>query len=197
MNSSFSFTVNGNSVTIEVAPTRRLGHVLREDLGLTGTKIGCDAGDCGACTILLDGRQVCSCMVSAAQADGRDIQTIEGLADNGTLNDLQQAFHLYGAAQCGICTPGMLMAATDLLSQHPAPSEQQVQDSLGGVLCRCTGYRKIIDAVLHVADPAGAGIEIPEAGKAVGARAEKRDGRQSCSPPPTFPAITAMASIRM
>lgn len=178
MNSSFSFTVNGNSVTIEVAPTRRLGHVLREDLGLTGTKIGCDAGDCGACTILLDGRQVCSCMVSAAQADGRDIQTIEGLADNGSLNDLQQAFHLYGAAQCGICTPGMLMAATDLLSQHPAPSEQQVQDSLGGVLCRCTGYRKIIDAVLHVADPAGAGIEVPDAGQAVGARAAKRDGRQ-------------------
>ncbi|MFT5440120.1 MAG: aldehyde oxidoreductase, partial [Alphaproteobacteria bacterium] len=178
MTSSFSFNVNGNAVTVDTAPTRRLGHVLREELGLTGTKIGCDAGDCGACTILLDGHQVCSCLVSAAQADGRDIQTVEGLADNGTLSDLQQAFHLYGAAQCGICTPGMLMAATDLLTLTPDPTEQQVQDSLGGVLCRCTGYRKIIDAVLHVADPTGAGIEIPDAGKAVGARAAKRDGRQ-------------------
>jgi CO/xanthine dehydrogenase Mo-binding subunit/aerobic-type carbon monoxide dehydrogenase small subunit (CoxS/CutS family) len=178
MTSSYSFNVNGNAVTVDTAPTRRLGHVLREELGLTGTKIGCDAGDCGACTILLDGHQVCSCLVSAAQADGRDIQTVEGLADNGTLSDLQQAFHLYGAAQCGICTPGMLMAATDLLTRTPDPTEQQVQDSLGGVLCRCTGYRKIIDAVLHVADPTGAGIEIPEAGKAVGARAAKRDGRE-------------------
>ena len=178
MNLSISLTVNGTAVSLDTEPTRRLGHVLREELGLTGTKIGCDAGDCGACTVLLDGRQVCSCMVSAAQADGRDVRTVEGLAKDGTLSDLQNAFHLYGAAQCGICTPGMLMAARDLLDRNSTPSEAEIEDALGGVLCRCTGYRKIIEAIQHLSDPAGAGIEIPEAGQAVGARAAKRDGRQ-------------------
>ncbi len=194
MNQPVSFTVNGKAVSVEVAPSRRLAHVLREELGLTGTKIGCDAGDCGACTVLLDGQQVCSCMVSAAQAGGRDIRTVEGLAEGGTLNDLQEAFRLYGAAQCGICTPGMLMAATDLLARTPAPSEQQVQDALGGVLCRCTGYRKIIEAVLHVADPKGAAIEEPAAGKAVGARAAKRDGRQKIDGSEMFGADRAPAA---
>ncbi len=113
---SISFSLNGKTASVEAAPTRRLAHVLREDLGFTGTKVGCDAGDCGACTILLDGRQICACMVPAAQAAGRDIVTVEGLAADGKLNALQEAFHHYGAAQCGICTPGMLMAASDLLS---------------------------------------------------------------------------------
>ncbi len=113
---SISFCLNGKTAFVDSAPARRLAHVLREDLGLTGTKVGCDAGDCGACTILLDGRQICACMVPVAQAAGRDIVTVEGLAADGKLNALQNAFHHYGAAQCGICTPGMLMAASDLLS---------------------------------------------------------------------------------
>ncbi len=181
MTHRLSFTVNGQPVEVETAPSRRLGHVLREELGLTGTKIGCDAGDCGACTILLDGEQVCSCMVSAAQAAGRAVTTVEGLAANGGLSALQEAFHLFGAAQCGICTPGMLMAAQSLLDRVERPTEQQVEDALGGVLCRCTGYRKIIDAVLHVGNPDHAGIETPPPGEAVGARAAKRDGADKVS----------------
>jgi len=173
-----SFRLNGRPASVEVAPARRLAHVLREDLGLTGTKVGCDAGDCGACTILLDGAQVCSCMVPAGQAAGRDIVTVEGLAEDGRLNALQEAFHHYGAAQCGICTPGMLMAASDLLNRKAKPTEVEILDALGGVLCRCTGYRKIIDAVLNVGNLAGAAIIDPPAGKAVGARAAKTDGRQ-------------------
>lgn len=173
-----SFTLNGDSVTLETTPTKRLAHVLREELGQTGTKVGCDAGDCGACTVLVEGRQICSCMVPAAQANGRTIETIESLSKNGALNDLQDAFYRYGAAQCGICTPGMLMAATDLLRRNGRPTEQEVFDALGGVLCRCTGYRKIVDAILHVGDRAGARITDPEAGAAVGARAAKVDGRQ-------------------
>ncbi|MBT5458969.1 MAG: molybdopterin-dependent oxidoreductase, partial [Rhodospirillaceae bacterium] len=173
-----SFTLNGQAVTTDTAPSRRLAHVLREELGQTGTKVGCDAGDCGACTILLDGRQVCSCMVPAAQANGRTVETVEGLAGNGALNDLQEAFHRYGAAQCGICTPGMLMAATDLLRRNHKPSEQEIFDALGGVLCRCTGYRKIVEAILHVGDRESALIVDPDAGAAVGARAAKVDGKQ-------------------
>jgi CO/xanthine dehydrogenase Mo-binding subunit/aerobic-type carbon monoxide dehydrogenase small subunit (CoxS/CutS family) len=171
-----SFVLNGKPAAVTAAPIRRLAHALREELGLTGTKIGCDAGDCGACTVLLDGRQVCSCLVPLAQVEGRTVVTVEGLAADGRLNPLQEAFHLYGAAQCGICTPGMLMAATDLLQRNPKPGEQEVLDALGGVLCRCTGYRKIVDAVLHVGDCAGAQVVDPEAGQAVGARAAKTDG---------------------
>jgi CO/xanthine dehydrogenase Mo-binding subunit/aerobic-type carbon monoxide dehydrogenase small subunit (CoxS/CutS family) len=170
------FTLNGKDATVAVAPIRRLANVLRDELGLTGTKIGCDAGDCGACTVLLDGRQVCACMVPVAQAQGRDVVTVEGLAANGRLSALQEAFHLYGAAQCGICTPGMLMAAADLLRRKPSPTEPEVLDALGGVLCRCTGYRKIVEAVLHVGDPAPARVIEPAAGRAVGARAAKTDG---------------------
>ena len=175
---SISFRLNGNTASVDAAPARRLAHVLREDLGFTGTKVGCDAGDCGACTILLDGRQICACMVPVAQAAGREIVTIEGLAAGGKLSALQEAFHHYGAAQCGICTPGMLMAASDLLNGNGTPSEADILDALGGVLCRCTGYRKIIDAVLNVGSLAGAAIVEPPAGEAVGARAAKTDGRQ-------------------
>ena len=169
-----ALTVNGQAVRIDCAPTKRLAHALREDLALTGTKIGCDAGDCGACTVLIDGRQVCSCIMPVAQAEGREVTTVEGLADSGRLNGLQRAFLKHGAAQCGICTPGMLMAATDLLSRNANPDEAAVQDALGGVLCRCTGYRKIIDAVLAVA-AGGNETESPPAGTAVGSRMARLD----------------------
>ena len=144
--------VNGveRSLPADLA-ARRLSDVLRDDLGLTGTKVGCAAGDCGACTVLLDDRQVCACLVPLAQCAGRSVRTVESLAQpDGRLSCLQQAFVDHGAAQCGICTPGMLMAAADVLERHPQPTEQQVLDGLGGVLCRCTGYRKIVEAVLAV-----------------------------------------------
>jgi CO/xanthine dehydrogenase Mo-binding subunit/aerobic-type carbon monoxide dehydrogenase small subunit (CoxS/CutS family) len=170
------FTLNGKRAAVAAEPVQRLVHVLREGLGLTGTKVGCDAGDCGACTVLLDGQQVCACMTPVAQVDGREVVTVEGLAKKGVLSPLQQAFHLFGAAQCGICTPGMLMAATDLLGRNAEPTEEEIADALGGVLCRCTGYRKIIDAVKHVVRPNGLHVETPEAGHAVGARVPKTDG---------------------
>jgi aldehyde oxidoreductase len=171
-------TVNGRAVELRTPPLTRLAHALREELKLTGTKVGCDAGDCGACTVLLDGEQVCACMVPAAQAVGRSVTTVEGLRVNGALSPLQDAFHRHGAAQCGICTPGMLMAATDLLARNPTPSEAEAMDALGGVLCRCTGYRKIVEAVLDAAGVAADGVstETPEAGAAVGARMGKVDG---------------------
>jgi len=177
---SISFSLNGKTASVDAAPARRLAHVLREDLGFTGTKVGCDAGDCGACTVLLDGRQVCTCMVPAGQAEGKSIVTVEGLAKTGALNDLQAAFQRHGAAQCGICTPGMLIAAQDLLDRNPAPTEPEVLDALGGVLCRCTGYRKIVEAVLDAGGLDGGGgsarAENPPAGQAVGARLAKVDG---------------------
>ncbi|HEX7968481.1 MAG TPA: molybdopterin cofactor-binding domain-containing protein [Stellaceae bacterium] len=169
-----AFTVNGRERSIDVPPARRLTDVLRHDLGMTGTKVGCDAGDCGACTVLIDGAQHCACLVAAAQVSGRKVLTVEGLAAGGTLDRLQAAFHRHGAAQCGICTPGMLMAATDLLARDPVPDEAAVLDALGGVLCRCTGYRKIVDAVLGVAGAAA--LAEPAAGVAVGARLAKVDG---------------------
>jgi len=169
-----AFTLNAKPVEVHVEPIRRLADVLREDLHLTGTKVGCNAGDCGACTVLLDGRQVCACLVPIAQVEGRSVTTVEGLAKDGRLNDLQRAFHAHGAAQCGICTPGMLMAAADLLARNAQPSEAEVLDALGGVLCRCTGYRKIVEAVLAVARPAT--TVDPAAGEAVGARLPKTDG---------------------
>ena len=169
----FAFTLNGRAVEVRVPPARRLSDVLRDDLGLTGTKVGCNAGHCGSCTVLLDGRQVCACLVPAGRLAGASLTTVEGLARDG-LNGLQQAFLRHGAAQCGMCTPGMLMAATDLLARIPVPTEAQVQDALGGVLCRCTGYRKIVEAVLD----AGGNVPLvaPEAGDAVGARLPKVDG---------------------
>ncbi|HOT82320.1 MAG TPA: 2Fe-2S iron-sulfur cluster-binding protein, partial [Candidatus Defluviicoccus seviourii] len=169
-----AFTLNGRAVRVSVPPMRRLSQVLREDLRLKGTKVGCDAGDCGACTVLIDGQAVCACLTPAAQVEGRDVRTVEGLA-NGTLNRLQQAFLHYGAAQCGICTPGMLLAATALLERDPAPSEAAVQDALGGVLCRCTGYRKIIEAVLN-AHRFPAEAQGKAAAAIVGARVPRVDG---------------------
>ena len=154
-------------------PIERLADVLRDELGLIGTKIGCDAGDCGACTVLLDDEQVCACLVPVGQAAGRRVVTVEGLAQNGNLSALQQSFHRLGAAQCGICTPGMLMAASDLLRRNAHPSEEEARDALGGVLCRCTGYRKIVDAVLAASEGAS---EEPVPAGAVGARIAKVDG---------------------
>ncbi len=169
-----AFTLNGCATEVRVPSGRRLADVLRDDLGLRGTKIGCNAGDCGACTVLLDGRQVCACLVPAARVAGRSVQTVEGLAQDGRLDALQRAFLRHGAAQCGFCTPGMLLAAADLLARRKAPDGAEVQDALSGVLCRCTGYRKIIDAVLDVGGSAEP--EPPAAGAAVGARMPKVDG---------------------
>ena len=175
---SLKFRVNGREVEVRSPPLSRLAHVLREELALTGTKVGCDAGDCGACTVLLDGDQVCACLVPVAQAAGRSVTTVEGLAEDGALSPLQAAFERHGAAQCGICTPGMLMAASDLLARNSSPSESEAMDALGGVLCRCTGYRKIVDAVMELAGsgPDAAVDETPGAGAAVGARLAKLDG---------------------
>ncbi len=170
-----SFTVNGGAVTVEGNPARRLSEVLRETLGLKGTKVGCDAGDCGACTVLLDGAQVCACMTPLGQVAGREVKTVEGLAADGKLNALQRAFLAHGAAQCGICTPGMLMAASDLLVRNPRPNRSQVMDALGGVLCRCTGYHKIVEAVMDTAKGSRKPVE-PPAGGAVGAALAKVDG---------------------
>lgn len=170
-----AFTVNGRAVTASAPPASRLADVLRDELRLTGTKIGCNAGDCGSCTVLLDGRQVCACLTPLARVAGREVTTVEGLAQGGILSRVQVAFHRHLGAQCGICTPGMLVAATDLLARIPQPSEAQVMDGLGGVLCRCTGYRKIVEAVLAAAHP----VEMPEApacGAALGSRAPKVDG---------------------
>ncbi len=172
------FTLNGAAARVETDPVRRLAHVLRDDLGLTGTKIGCDAGDCGACTVLIDGEQICACMIPVAQAADREVTTVEGLATNGALSALQEAFHLHGASQCGICTPGMLMAASSLLGRNATPDDGQIADALGGVLCRCTGYRKIFEAVKHVITPGPVAFDRPGAGEAVGARALKTDGLQ-------------------
>ena len=168
-----AFTLNGEAVEVRVSPARRLSDVLRDDLGLTGTKVGCNAGDCGACTVLLNGRQVCACLVPAGRVAGSSVQTVEGLGVDG-LDALQRAFLRHGAAQCGICTPGMLMAATDLLARVATPTEAQVQDALGGVLCRCTGYRKIIEAVMDAGS--NAAPVAPPASAAVGARLPKVDG---------------------
>ncbi|MGH7529593.1 MAG: (2Fe-2S)-binding protein [Gemmatimonadales bacterium] len=142
------FTVNGKQTSIDVAGSRRLLDVLREDLGLTGTKEGCGEGECGACSVLIDGQLVDSCLVAVGQVEGREVTTVEGLARDGRLSPLQQAFIERGAAQCGICTPGILVAAHALLAENPAPTEEEVRTGLAGNLCRCTGYTKIIDAVL-------------------------------------------------
>ncbi len=148
-------TVDGVSYADDVEPRLLLVHYLREVLGKTGTPIGCDTSNCGACTVLLDGKSVKSCAVLAVQADGADITTIEGLAD-GELHPVQRAFHAEHALQCGYCTPGMIMAATDLLLDNPNPSDAEIREGLEGNLCRCTGYENIVRAVRRAAQ-AGVG----------------------------------------
>ena len=172
-----ALTINSTSVTVEVNPTDRLSKVLRDDLNYTDTKVGCDAGDCGACTVLIDGKPSCACLVAVAQVDGASIDTVTGLADNGTLSQLQRSFLHHGAAQCGICTPGMLMSAKALLDVNPTPTKTDVENALGGVLCRCTGYRKIIDAVVNVNKFEDA-AETPETGCSVGAPLRHLDGTE-------------------
>ena len=147
-------TVDGARVVDDVEPRLLLVQYLREHLGKTGTVIGCDTASCGACTVHLDGRSVKSCNVLAVQADGAEVTTVEGLATDGELHPLQEAFHECHALQCGFCTPGMLMQAADLLAENPHPTDAQIREGLEGNLCRCTGYQNIVRAVRYAADAA-------------------------------------------
>jgi len=142
-----AFTVNGTRHELEVEPRELLVYVLRERLGLTGTTVGCDTSSCGACTVLLDGESVKSCTVLGVQAENRELTTIEGLAQNGSLHPVQEAFHEAHGLQCGYCTPGMVMATVSLLAENPRPSEAEIRLALEGNLCRCTGYQNIVKAV--------------------------------------------------
>ena len=144
-----SFTVNGEPRSVDAFPMARLLDVLREQLHLTGTKEGCGEGECGACTVIVDGEIVNSCLVPIAQINGAAITTIEGIAHNDELHAVQQAFIDHGGAQCGICTPGMILAAVDLLKRNPAPTESDIRTGLAGNLCRCTGYMKIFESVVR------------------------------------------------
>jgi aerobic carbon-monoxide dehydrogenase small subunit len=147
-----AITVNGKRRKAQVEPRTLLVHFLRENLNLTGTHIGCDTTQCGACTILLDGQAVKSCTVFAVQADGCEVTTIEGLATNGELHAMQKGFWEEHGLQCGFCTPGMIMAGVHLLNQNPTPSERQIREGISGNLCRCTGYQHIVNAIQHAAN---------------------------------------------
>jgi aerobic carbon-monoxide dehydrogenase small subunit len=150
---SFSFILNGERRELELEPYRSLLDVLRNEAGLSGTKKGCDVGDCGACTVILDGKPVNSCLVLGVEAGGARVDTIEGLqAADGTLHPLQDSFIRLGGAQCGFCTPGILMMAKALLDENPAPSEAEIRFGLAGNICRCTGYTRIIDAIQEAAE---------------------------------------------
>lgn len=144
---SLTMTLNGEEVTIGVGPDALLVDVLRDQLELTGTKEACGEGECGACTVLLDGEPVTSCLVPALKAQGREVMTVEGLASGGELHPLQKAFIEHGAVQCGYCTPGMLMSAKALLDRNPHPTEGEIRQAISGNLCRCTGYVKIVEAI--------------------------------------------------
>jgi aerobic-type carbon monoxide dehydrogenase small subunit (CoxS/CutS family) len=146
------FNINGKIYEDEIDVRRTLLEVLRENFGLTGTKKGCNEGECGACTVLLDGKPVTSCLVLAIEAQGKRIETVEGVAENGELHPLQHAFIEHGAFQCGFCTPGTLMAAKGLLIENPRPSEEDVRKSIAGNLCRCSGYNKYVEAILDAAE---------------------------------------------
>ena len=148
---SVKVTINGQLYEREVAEHKTLLRFLRDDLGLTGTKEGCGAGECGACIIIMNGESVNSCMVLAAEADGAEIETIEGVGTNDELSTLQDSFHRHHAVQCGFCTPGMIMSATDLLRRTPHPSREEIKDGIEGNFCRCTGYEQIIEAIEDVA----------------------------------------------
>jgi len=146
-----SLMVNGDRYDVEVEANRTLLQLLREDLEFTGTKLACERGDCGLCTVLLDGVPTKSCLVLAVEVDGRDVTTIEGLAEEGQLSPVQRAFIKHGAVQCGFCTPAFILAAEALLKRNPNPTEEELKEAVGGILCRCTGYRQIIDAILDAA----------------------------------------------
>ena len=149
LKNKIQFTINGRAHTLEVFAMARLLDVLREELQLTGTKEGCGEGECGACTVIVDGRIVNRCLVPVAQVDGSEIKTIEGVANEEELHAVQQAFIEHGGAQCGICTPGMVLTAVDLLERNPQPTEADIRTALAGNLCRCTGYMKIFESVLQ------------------------------------------------
>ena len=151
MKQPMTFTINGEIYEDEIDVRRTLLEVLRENFGLTGTKKGCNEGECGTCTVILDGKPVASCIVLAVEAQGKSIETVEGLEQNGELHRLQQAFIEHGAFQCGFCTPGVLMAAKGLLNKNPKPNEAEVRRAIAGNLCRCTGYNKYVEAILDVA----------------------------------------------
>ena len=142
-----TFVVNARSRTLDAPPLARLLDILRGPLGLTGTKEGCGEGECGSCTVLLDGVPVNACLVVAGQCDGRNVLTVEGLASKNALSDLQEAFVKEGGAQCGICTPGILMAAHALLAANPQPGEGEIRESIAGNICRCTGYQRIVESI--------------------------------------------------
>ncbi|HKC21093.1 MAG TPA: (2Fe-2S)-binding protein [Gaiellaceae bacterium] len=147
-----SVTVNGERYERDVEPRKLLIHFLRDDLDLTGSHVGCDTGNCGACSVIVDGVLVKTCMMLAVQADGSTIETVEGLAQDGELNGLQQSFSDHHALQCGYCTPGMLMSATALLRQNPHPSEEEIRTGIQGNICRCTGYVNIVEAIKAAAE---------------------------------------------
>ncbi len=163
-----SVRVNGTTYTRDVEPRDLLVYFLREDLGLTGTHVGCDTSQCGACTVLIDNRPVKSCTMFAVQADGRQLTTIEGLATNGKLTPLQEAFWNEHGLQCGFCTPGFIMTATALLESNPRPSEAQIRKGLEGNLCRCTGYANIVKAVQVASAAMATGAGVPAAAAAGG-----------------------------
>jgi carbon-monoxide dehydrogenase small subunit len=146
-----SVTVNGEPRSADIEPRTLLVYFIRETLGLTGTNVGCDTSSCGSCTVLLDGASVKSCTLLAAQADGREVTTIEAMADGDVLHPLQEAFHRNHGLQCGYCTPGMIMAASSYLNEHPNPTEEEVREALEGNLCRCTGYQNIVKSILDAA----------------------------------------------
>lgn len=152
MKHEIKLTLNNEEIALEVVPNKTLLEMLREDLDLTGAKEGCGAGECGACTVLVDGKPVNACLMLAVEADGRAVVTIEGLADETGLDELQQSFIDHAALQCGYCTPGMIMSGKALLLENPTPTEKQVVEAISGNLCRCTGYKKIIEAIMHVSD---------------------------------------------
>ena len=149
-------TVNGKAMKFSAFPMERLLDVLREQIGLTGTKEGCGEGECGACSVLLDSKLVNSCLVPAAQVEGAEIRTIEGLATGEQLHAVQECFITHGGAQCGICTPGMILAAVNLLERNPQPAEADIREALAGNLCRCTGYTKIFESVVRACEPRNA-----------------------------------------
>ncbi len=148
---TINFILNHKPVSVTCSPNKRLLDVLREDFQLTGTKEGCGIGECGACTVLLNGKAVNSCLILAPQVEGAEVVTVEGLADGEKLHPLQVSFLKHGAVQCGFCTPGMLMSSVALLNENPQPSEDEVKEAIAGNLCRCTGYKQIIDAILETA----------------------------------------------
>jgi aerobic-type carbon monoxide dehydrogenase small subunit (CoxS/CutS family) len=157
-----SFTLNGEATEVAFAPHKTLLEVLREDLGLTGTKHGCELGECGTCTVLVDGRSILSCLMLGLDAEGREVASIEGLAEGGQLHPLQDTFADLGAAQCGYCSPGFLLAAKELIEKSPKPSRDEIKEALSGNLCRCTGYIKIYEAVeLAAARMRGEAMELP------------------------------------